>query len=92
MTTLMTQIKNAVHADTYGKRKDGCIVLRRGFFYKMGGSSESFAASVTEQMKAAGIDAHVVDSGEVWKAFRGGASTASSSHWWVAISPTRVIG
>ena len=66
-------------------------MIRRGFFYKHGGSAESFAARVEAQLKEHGIEAYVVDKGEQWKAFRGGASLAQSSHWWVIVSESRVL-
>ncbi len=65
-------------ADTVSMR-DGVITIRRGFFYRMGGSSEKFAARVKEVFP----NAEIIDHGEHWAAFRGGASVRNSSHWWV---------
>lgn len=74
------EIKAAIMADTLSKR-DGVYTARRGFFYRHGGSSEKFAARVQALPGAA-----VLDHGEVWKAFSGGASLARSSHWWVTFT------
>lgn len=81
------QIREALgtHVETVGKNKDGAIVVRRGFFYTNGGSAEKFAAMVTSRLQAANVAAKVTDQGEVWKPFRGSASTAQSSHWWAKI-------
>lgn len=81
------QIRDALshHVETVGKSKDGKIVVRRGFYYTNGGSAEKFAAMVTSRLQAAGVPAKVVDQGEQWKAFRGSATTAQSSHWWAKI-------
>ena len=50
-----------------------------GFFYTMGGTAEKYAAMVQRAFPYANI----LDSGEVWKPFNGGASVARSSHWYV---------
>ncbi len=89
--SLIKKIREAVCEDSISRRKDGCIVVRREFFYKHGGTAESFAAKVTAALKEKNVSAHVVDSGEVWKPFRGGASTANSSHWFVVLSEEKVI-
>ncbi|MCR4301815.1 MAG: hypothetical protein NUV51_09410 [Sulfuricaulis sp.] len=77
MTTLK-QVRNALSADTYSA-KNGVFTVRRGFFYTHGRTAESFVEAVKRAFPAAVI----LDSGEVWKAFRGGATTANQSHWYV---------
>lgn len=69
------------HADSIGRNKDGHIVLRRGFFYTNGMSGEKFADSAMKRLAAAGIQARIVDTATIWKAFRGGASVAQGSHF-----------
>jgi len=66
-------------ADTVGKRKDGCIVVRRGFFYRHGNSAEAFAQNI----RAHGFK--VLDQGETNKPFNGGGGTAQNSHWWAVL-------
>jgi hypothetical protein len=73
-------LKEGGRFDTVSKR-DGTFTVRRGFFYRNGGSSE---ALVTRLEALVGKDRLVVlDHGEHWVPFRGGASVANSSHWWV---------
>ena len=74
-------------ADTVGKNKDGHIVVRKGFYYSHGKTAEDHANAVSKSLHAACIEHTVVDSGQVWKPFRGGASTAAQSHYWVTVKP-----
>lgn len=67
--------------DTVGKNKDGEIVVRKGFFYTHGRTAESFGANCLKQLRDAGINANLIEVNEVWKPFRGSASTANSSHF-----------
>ena len=78
-----SEVKNTLHVnnvsfDTLSQR-DGVFTLRRGFFYRHGNDANKIAAKV----QAALPDAMIVDRGEVWKPFRGGASVAQGSHWYV---------
>ena len=60
-------------------QKAGVFTVRRGFFYTNGFTAEKLA----EKIKAAVPGAIIIEQGEVWKAFRGGASVAQQSHWFV---------
>lgn len=71
-------IKDMLDADTISKKGD-VYTIRREFFYSHGGSSEGLANKVKKVFP----NAVIVDHGEHWAAFRGGASVAQSSHWWV---------
>ncbi len=71
-----------VRIDTLGKNRDGNWIIRRGFFYTNGFTSEKLASAVKE----AGFD--VIDHAEIWKPFRGGASTANQSHFRVEFRET----
>lgn len=81
-------IKDALFpsADTVGKNKAGNYVARRGFFYTHGMDGASFAQTIEALLRKAGIQAKVINSGEKWASFRGGASIAASSHFWAEIS------
>lgn len=70
-------------ADSVGKKKDGTMVARRGFYYRHGFTAEKFEAAVTEALTAAGLKFEVTDRYEIWKPFNGGASVAAGSHWGV---------
>lgn len=71
-------VRETLHASTCSLRA-GVYTARWGFFYRHHGSAERAA----ERVLVAFPHAHVVDSGEVWKAFSGGASVANQSHWFV---------
>jgi len=74
----LSDIKSKLYADTYSQ-KDGVFTVRRGFFYRMGKDVSHFKNDILATFPSAKI----IDSGEVWKAFRGGSSVANSSHWFV---------
>ncbi len=86
--SLTAQIRNALGgiADSVGKKKNGNVVIRRGFFYRRGMDAHKFAGGVETALRTSGLDFVVVDRGEHWTAFSGGASTANSSHFWVEIA------
>lgn len=77
MTTLK-QVREALDVDS-ASVKNGVFTVRRGFFYRHGFTADALAASV----KRAFPTAKVLDSGEVWKPFRGGAPVSKQSHWFV---------
>ena len=66
-------------ADTLSKNKAGNYVARKSFFYTHGQTAEGFA----DKIKAVYPNAEIVDKGSQWKAFKGGASVAQGSHFWV---------
>lgn len=82
----MKQIKAALEtvADTVSRSK-GDIVVRRGFFYKMGQNSEKFAAKVDAALEKAGVSERVVCHGTKDAAFRGGQTVAQGSHFWAIV-------
>lgn len=68
--------------------KDSNYTARLGFFYRHGGSAERFRESITTaltSMRDSGVlkSFAIVDSGEVYTAFKGGAPISKQSHWWV---------
>lgn len=75
-------------ADSVSKRRDGSIVIRRGFYYRHGVDAESYRIEVCKVLnKCDGMPYALKDWGEHWTTFRGGASIANSSHWFVEIWP-----
>lgn len=72
------QVKSTLRMDTLSVRA-GVFTARREFYYQHGKTTEH----LIKEIKAALPDVVIVDSGEVWKPFRGGATTANSSHWFV---------
>lgn len=85
MKTFLAKVKEAVIADSYGKNKAGNVVVRHGYFYHSGRTAEKEAASVSAQLKKAGIPHTIVAQGDHWAPFRGDATVAQSSHMWVEI-------
>ena len=73
-----TQVRDALNPDTLSQ-KNGVFTVRRGFSYKSGFTADAYAAEVLKAFPHATI----LQKGEVWKAFRGGASVAQQSHWFV---------
>jgi hypothetical protein len=88
MQTTVKQVKQAIgsYADTVGKNKAGNIVLRKGYYYRNGASAESFENNIVAALSSAGVLCKVVDRGDVWKPFRGGASVAQQSHFYVELA------
>lgn len=74
----LEEMKSAINADSISIRK-GIYTARRGYFYSMGGSADKFAARV----QAAFPSAHIIEKGDHWTPFNGGASLARSTHWFV---------
>lgn len=74
------------HFDSIGVKKNGNIVVRRGYFYRNGMSSAKFADTITRLIAANNIPLEVADRGDQWRAFNGGASIANSSHFWVELT------
>ena len=72
------QVRDALCVDSVSKR-NGLFTVRRGFFYTHGRNAEYLVNAV----KRAFPGVQVRDFGEVWKPFRGGASVAAQSHWFV---------
>ena len=61
-------------------RKGEVFTLRRGFFYTHGFTAEKYC----EQVKTVFPTAVIVDSGEIWKPFRGGAKVSAQSYFYVS--------
>jgi len=83
--SLMSQLKELCVADTVGKRRDGSIILRKGFFYRHGCTAEMYGQGVLTACERIGVKVQLLEVGEHYAAFRGGASVANSSHWYVVI-------
>jgi hypothetical protein len=82
------QVEELISADTLSLR-NGVFTARRGFFYSGGVTAQAYAAGVI----AAVPGAVLLDCGSKWTVFRGGASCANQSHWWVkfTVGPVAAI-
>lgn len=79
-------VKAVVCADSIGKTGDGNIVIRQGYYYRYGYTEDDLVARVRAALiKRDDIEFQILKSGDHWAAFRGGASLASSSHWYVIV-------
>jgi len=84
-------LSEIIMADQVSKKRDGSgnFIFRKGYYYSHGGTSDKFVNNITQQCKDNNLNIEVVDSGDHWAAFNGGASIAKSSHWWVVAKVTR---
>ncbi len=83
--TSVADVRAALNISTASLR-NGVFTIRKGFFYTGGYTEQMLAAAV----KKAFPTAVILESGEVWKSFRGGASVAAQSHWFVKFSISEV--
>ena len=74
----LQEIKHLVGADTIS-RKENVITIRKSFYYRFERSTQTFVDMVKKYFPQATI----LDCGENYAPFRGGASIANSSHWFV---------
>ena len=73
-------------AEQVGRKKDGTLIARKGYFYRNGDDCIKFANQVIEKCERAGLNIHVIDSGDNWTAFKGGLPLQRQSHFWVNFS------
>ena len=89
--TIIAKLKKAkadgvIHsADQISRDKEGNFIFRKSFYYRHGISPDSYAHSIGAQLTDAGFDYEILDKGEHYAGFRGGASIKQSSHWWVKV-------
>lgn len=75
-----------IGADSIRGKGPNTYIFRKGFYYRHGGDAKTFANRVSEELTGLGIAHKLVDCGEKWAAFKGGASLASQSHWWAVFT------
>lgn len=78
-------LRDNLHPDTISKNKAGNLVLRWGFFYTHGMTSDKYREKVSNLLTGAKVPYQIVKQGKVLKAFRGGASVANQSHFFVEV-------
>ena len=84
-------LKHHANTDSFGTNKQGETTLRWEYFYRHGRSAESYATSVQKIIDAHSLNLMIIDSGDHWAAFRGGASTRNSSHFYVTVKAKTVV-
>ena len=83
--SVIQTIRDNISVDEISKDREGNLIFRRGFFYTNNGSAEQFAARIDNELTNLNIPHTIVDKGQVWRPFKGGATTKSQSHWWVKV-------
>jgi hypothetical protein len=79
-------LRENILCDMVGRLKSGEFKFYRGFFYRMGGDAEKFAARITRDLQAAQLEPFkVTDCGEHYTSFNGGAPIQRQSHWWATV-------
>jgi hypothetical protein len=88
MTVTVKQVKDALGTtgSKVSKLKNGNVMVRRGYFYRNGMDDVMFNNLVANALKKAGVPVNVVDFGDHWAAFSGGATLARSSHFYVELA------
>ncbi len=83
----ITQLNDALYSIKCAKKKNGNFIARKSFFYRQGLTTEVFVAAVKAKFPLKIVDKsydiEVMDCGQVWKPFKGGASIEKQSHWYV---------
>lgn len=73
-----TKVRDEFHCDSLSK-KGNVFTARVGFFFTHGRTPDCLVVRLGKVFPLA----TVIDKGMVWKDFRGGASVANQSHYWV---------
>jgi hypothetical protein len=82
--TIMAKLRGCggINVDLISKNRKGNYIFRRGYFYRMGGDSSNFAEALKAQLYRMNFNAELIDHGDHWVAFNGGASVAKQSHFY----------
>jgi siroheme synthase (precorrin-2 oxidase/ferrochelatase) len=88
MTVTLKQVKEALghSVDQVSKLKNGNVMVRKGYFYRNGMDDVKFNNIVANALQKNGIPVNVIDFGDHWAAFNGGATVARSSHFYVELA------
>lgn len=80
------KLAEVIPCDKVSRLSTGEFKFYRGFFYKMGGSSEAFRERIERAVATAfPTPFTVTGDGEHYTSFRAGAPIQSQSHWWVTV-------
>lgn len=79
-------IKDTIMTDQISKDREGHYIFRKGYYYRPSSMDPtSWAQSISKRLQEVGINNTVVDSGDIWKPFKGGASVKAQSHYYAKI-------
>lgn len=79
MTTAKQVQENIIGVVDEVTKYKGVFTARLGYFYTRGRTANDLVQKVLKSYP----QANIVDSGNYWASFKGGASLAKSSHWFV---------
>lgn len=77
------EILDLISCDSLSKNKAGNWVARKEFFYTNGRTADGYASTIYRDITNGKGNVVILDQGEVWKPFKGGAPVSKQSHWWV---------
>ena len=81
----MEEMQQKICADALSKRQ-GIYTARDEYFYRHGKTEQD----LVNKIKAVFPNANIIEAGDHWAPFRGGASVARSSHWFVKFTISEV--
>ena len=86
--SILSILKENIISDTISEdRKTGNYIARKEFFYTHGKTAKDFENNIKKEFPIISdnqkLDIEIVNSREIWKTFKGGASTRNQSHWCV---------
>ena len=84
-SAIQTIRNNVTGVDQLSRDSEGNLVFRRGFYYTNGNSADTFADRISNKLNELNIPHTIIDRGQVWKPFKGGATIKNQSHWWVKV-------
>ena len=70
----------------------GNLVVAKGYYYGNGYSPQHLEDMLTKLFNKYNININTIDSGDVWKAFKGGASIWQQSRFWVELNISTIEG
>ena len=81
--TIMSILRDRISgADMISKNRSGNYVFRRGYFYTGGADEDKFADALAKRIADIGLTAKLIDKGNHWAPFKGGASIEKGSHFY----------
>lgn len=84
-SVIQTIRNNVTGVDQLSRDSEGNLVFRKGFYYTNGNSADTFADRISNKLNELNIPHTIIDRGQVWKPFKGGATIKNQSHWWVKV-------
>lgn len=68
-------------------KSKGVFIFRRGYFYRSG-TPDKYAEMIKNKLTQQGFQFTILESGDNWKPFKGGGTTAQNSHFYVKVNIT----